>query len=263
MAGPGKGETNIESLVRTAPIALRWAMGLSGAVLLLAGAVAVFRTSNGSGTAALITAGVVLIIVAVLTERLESIEAVGMKIGMRAQAAAKAKENAAVTADENGEHEEANRLRRQAAELREIAAATGRTYERIRSQMGSGWHRTERIERLLEDAMRSAPQVLDAEVIRELFNEGSDGSRIVALKLMQRDPAIAYVPGMCEAITDSRSALEQWHGLSAAERAVEHGISLAEKEELRNMLQLALDMGRIRQEDYDRHSAAQRILQRL
>ncbi len=263
MAGASTDETNFESLVSTAPVALRWAMGLSGTVVLLAGAVAVFKTSNGSGTAALIAAGVVLIVVAVLAERLESIEAAGMKVGMRAQAAAKVKEHAAVAADENGDHEEAKRLRRQAAELREIAAATGRSYERIRSQMGSGWHRTERLENLLEDAMRSAPQVLDAEIVGDLFKEGSEGSRVVALRLMQRDPAMAYVPGICEAINEPRSALEQWHGLSAAERAVAHGIPPAEEEKLRNVLHMALAEGRIRQEDSDRHSLAERILQLL
>jgi len=210
----------IESMTRVVPMPLRWAMGLSGASLLVAGAVAVFTTSNGSGTAALIAAGVVLIVVALLAERLESVEAAGMKLGIRAQAAAHVKEHAAEVAEGKGDLEEAERLRREAAELREIAAATGRTYERIRSHMGSGWHRTQRIEELLEDAMRTAPRTSDAEIVRELFEEGSDGSRVVSLKLMQRHPRTANIPALCAAVAEPRSAMEQWQALSAAERAV-------------------------------------------
>ena len=242
---------------------LRWTTGLSGAALLVAGAVAVFTTANGSGTAALIAAGVVLIVVALLAERLESVEAAGLKLGIRAQAAAQVKEDAAEVAEGKGDLEEAERLRREAAELREVAAATGRTYERIRSHMGSGWHRTQRIEELLEDAMRTAPQTSDAEIVRELFDEGTDGSRVVSLKLMQRDPRTANVPALCAAITEPRSAMEQWQALSAAARAVDHGLSDGEQEELQHVILRALDAGRIRTEDSDRHAAAQRLLQRL
>ena len=242
---------------------LRWAMGLSGAGLLVAGAVAVFTTSNGSGTAALIAAGVVLIVVALLAERLESVEAAGLKLGIRAQAAAHDREHAADLAEGKGDLEEAERLRREAAELREVAAATGRTYERIRSHMGSGWHRTQRIEELLEDAMRTAPQSSHADIVRELFDEGTDGSRVVSLKLMQRDPRTAYVPALCSAITEPRSAMEQWQALSAAARAVDHGLSDGEQEELRHVIVVALDTGRIRAEDSDRHAVAQRLVQQL
>lgn len=263
MATKNRDSTDIESLARAVPLFLRWILGISGAALLWTGAVAVFASKNGPGTAALVTAGVVLIVVALLVERLESLEAAGLKLGMRAQVAAREKEEAAVTADVNGEPEQAERLRREAAELREVAAATGRTYERIRSHMGSGWSRTRRIEELLEDAMRSAPPVLDAAIVRDLFDEGSDGSRVVSLKLMQRDPRIAHVPSICEAITDSRSAMEQWHALSAAARAVEHGLSAAEEAELREVIQMGLEVGRIRVEDHDRYAAAQRILERL
>ena len=88
----GTDQLKIDSLARTVPLSLRWIIGVSGAGLVTSGAVAVFIISNGSGTAALITAGIVLIVVALLAERLESVEAAGMKLGTRAQAAAHEKE---------------------------------------------------------------------------------------------------------------------------------------------------------------------------
>jgi hypothetical protein len=263
MADEAADLSDIDFATRAVPKSLRWALGLSGVTALVAGGVAVYVSRNGSGTAALIAAGVVLILVALLAERLESLEAAGMKLGLRgAQAAVAAteKEEAAVIAESRGDHERAARLRAEAAELRKVALTTARAYEGLRSTMGSGWARTQQIERLLDEAMRAAPDHVEAPMVRKLFEEGSDGTRIFALKLMQRDPKTADVRALADAISEPRSAMEQWHALAAAEQAVRRGLAQADLAELRAIITSALSDGRIRKEDSDRYAVAHRIV---
>lgn len=227
------------------------------------GSIAVFATSNGTGAAALLAAGVALVVIALLVERLETVEAAGMKIVLSAQAAAQTKEQEANAAEAKGDHAEAELLRRQAADLRDLALSTGRTYERLRSDMGSSWRRTQRIEELFQQLTRDAPLELNAEMVRELFDEGGDGSRVVALRLMQHDPLTASIAAICDAIANPRSAMEQWQALAAAERVVKHGLPGDQRTELRTTLQAAVDDGRIRVGDTDRYAASQRLLELL
>lgn len=263
MTGAGSDTTNIDAIVRGVPLPLRWLVGGGGAALLVVGAVAVFATPNGTGAAALVAAGAALVVVAFLVERLQSVEAAGMKFVLGAQAAARTKEQEALVAEAGGNHEKAERLRREAAEIRDAAAVTGRMYEHLRSNMDSSWQRTQKIEELFGELTRSTPSALDSDVVSEIFNEGSDGSRVVALKLMQHDPRTANVDAICAAISDSRSAMEQWQALSAAERAVGYGVSEGQRAKLRRVIEAALAGGKIRQEDTDRHAVSERLLKRL
>ncbi|GAA3103263.1 hypothetical protein JOF29_003480 [Kribbella aluminosa] len=52
--------------------------------------------------------------------------------------------------------------------------------------------------------------------VTQLFNEGTRGSRIVALAMMEADPSLADFPSVLDAIQNSRSAFEQYHALTVA-----------------------------------------------
>jgi hypothetical protein len=57
--------------------------GLVGAATFGAGVVAVFRTNNGTGSAALLTIGAVFVGFSVLGDRVESVKFGGAKLGIR------------------------------------------------------------------------------------------------------------------------------------------------------------------------------------
>lgn len=58
----------------------------------------------------------------------------------------------------------------------------------------------------------------DATEVRAMFARGTLGMRVLALGLMEGDPALADGPPVQEAIADPRSANEQYHGMELARK---------------------------------------------
>jgi len=100
--------------------------------------------------------------------------------------------------------------------VREKVAAYAREYERLRTTPASD-QRTYRMTTLMAEARaiaRAAP--LPFIDIRNMLENGSDGERVIALAITQDQPDIRLFPLILNAITDSRSAFEQYQALGAA-----------------------------------------------
>ena len=69
-----------------------------------------------------------------------------------------------------------------------------------------------------EAAASALVQQYDAAEIRRLFHEGPPVVRVLVLGLMLGDPSLADVETIVSAVTDSRTANEQYQGLRLAER---------------------------------------------
>ena len=61
--------------------------------------------------------------------------------------------------------------------------------------------------------VRSLASLAPPELIQTMFQDGTDGGRVVALALMEADPDPRYFDHVLNAIGASRSAFEQFHGL--------------------------------------------------
>ena len=186
---------------------LRSGLGLAGAALLTAGAVAVFATDNEVGTAALLATGAALGVVGYAGERLTRFKAGSVELEL---ARASALEEAATVAEASGDPELAQELRARAvASLREI----GRSYDELRSTLPSGAERTRRMGDVLRQAREQArAQPPTPEEVRRLF-AGDEGERIAALAAMYEHEGLRDVNLLLDAIPNSRSAFEQYHAL--------------------------------------------------
>lgn len=90
-------------------------------------------------------------------------------------------------------------------------------YERLRGSLGPSAERTFEMNRLVAEARARARASRWAPAdVREMFAK-DEGSRVMALAVMQVQPRAEYVDLICEAIENSRSAFEQYHALRAAE----------------------------------------------
>jgi hypothetical protein len=111
---------------------IRAAAGVLGVAVFAAGVVAVFVTENGTGTAALLAIGAAFMVIAVLGDRVQSVELGGVNLTIRdlaRQTHALARE-----AERRGDDESAAGLRTVASELEALA----RSYRRLRASMRAG-----------------------------------------------------------------------------------------------------------------------------
>jgi hypothetical protein len=224
------------------------AVGLMGA-----GAVAVFAIKNGTGAAALLAAGVALLALVILRERIETLRWGDLELTLRRQADVAAAE---------GDHELERGLIAAADSLASRAAPIAGSYETVRGSMPAGPQRTAAMEaeiaRAREDARSGSFQ---SDEVIELFRSGTDGQRIYALGIMQERPELARFDVVLEAIRSPHSPFEQYHSLLVADR-VTSTLTAAEKETLEIALRQQLESRRLRR-DSDRVYVANRILDRL
>jgi hypothetical protein len=109
-------------------------------------------------------------------------------------------------------------------ELAAVAAPTGSIddvlkdlasrYEGIRSTQPPGSKRTFEMNELVAEA-RSLANLVTADQIRQLFEEGGEGNRIVALALIEASPSNEFFDLVLDGIANSQSAFEQFHALRA------------------------------------------------
>lgn len=187
---------------------------ITGAVLVAAGATATFLSDNGPGVAALLTVGAVAIVLGAIGDRLLEVQGWGFKVSARVRQL----EAAAVRAEAAGNTESADELRARAQNLVRSAAPLARRYEHIREALPPSSDRTGRLEALRFDVYPLLEWATE-ESVADLFNTRHDGSRFLALILMQERPDLAQANLVASAVAGSRSAQEQYQALLAAERA--------------------------------------------
>jgi hypothetical protein len=201
--------------VSTFTIGLRLLLGLLGAGSFGVGVLAVFTTENGSGTAVLLVFGGGLLVLALLGNRIESLEFGGAKLRLRAAAARRFA--LAEESEERGDATEAARLRAEAQALLEAAGPIAADYRSVRGSMRSGPARTMALEGVVARARRlAAEQPFDRAEVARWLRDGSEEERITALGMMQEDPQLRDLDAMIVAIGDSHSAFEQYHALLLA-----------------------------------------------
>jgi hypothetical protein len=230
-----------------------------GLLTLAAGAVAVFVTDNEVGSAALVTAGAVVLGLAVFGNRVRAFEIAGVRLELLRQAADVRQE--AEKARASGEVDRAEQLENHAQSLLMAAGLVGSRYERLRATEPAGWGRTSRMEQVLRDARDLDTERLAAADVEGIFDTGTDGNRIFALALIERSPRLATAHVLVEGIARSRSAFEQYHALVAAERALDH-LAPEERSSVRVAVQGVLD-GPLGESSSDRRTVARRVAARL
>jgi hypothetical protein len=110
-----------------------------------------------------------------------------------------------------------------AAELLEQSGLTGlvESYEFVRRELSDPSYENARIrlqDALVEQAASlSRTQKLDPTEVRRMFRDGSPLLRVLTLGLMEGDPSLADASVIMSAVSTSRTANEQFHGLKLAQ----------------------------------------------
>ncbi|MFE5297740.1 hypothetical protein [Streptomyces sp. NPDC056632] len=200
--------------------ALRTLTALLGAGAFGLGALAVFATSNGTGAAALIVFGGVLLLLALLGSHVESLEFGGATLRLRAAAAERFA--LAEESERQGDIATARQLRAEARTLLDAAGPIAADYSSVRGSMRPGAARTQALEEVIARARRLAQgqSFESAEVLRWL-REGTEEERITALAMMQARPELRNFEATLAAITDPRTPFEQYHALRLAVQMVD------------------------------------------
>lgn len=229
----------------------------TGSIALLVGGVAVFTTDNELGSTALVAAGVALIGLALLGNRLKTVEAAGVRLELERQAIEAWAE--ARDARASGDVDRAEKLEQRADQLLTVAEDVGRRYEHLRKSQPPSWARTSRMEDLLRDARALDVRSLTSEDVERIFRTGTDGNRVVAIALIEEAPRLAAATVLVDAIVRNRSAFEQYHALSAAERALDL-LPAEERTKVMNAVRSVLH-GPLADVASDRGKVARRILE--
>lgn len=230
-----------------------------GLVVLSVGGVAVFRTDNELGSTALVAAGAAIAGLAMVANRIRAVEAGGVRLELERQA--RSARQQAERARAAGEPDKAVRLERRAEGLLAAATMVGSRYEDLVSTEPPGWDRTSRMEGLLREARALDTEILGPSDVAQIFDTGTDGSRIAALALVEAAPRLATADLLIDAIGDSRSSFEQYHALVATERALPY-LRPADRSKVRATVKTVL-AGPLGERSSDRRTVARHILDDL
>ncbi|MGQ4389896.1 hypothetical protein [Streptomyces sp. SAS_270] len=237
---------------------LRGLTGLLGAAAFGTGVFAVFVTPNG-GAGVLLAFGGVLLVLALLGSRIESLEFGGATLRLRAAAAEKFA--LAEESERRGDIAAASQLREEAHALLDAAGPIAADYRSVRSSMRAGPDRTRAMEEAVSRARRLAKEqpFEPAEVLRWL-REGSDEERVTALAMMQASRELRNFDAALEAIEHSRSAFEQYHAM----RLAAYMIKDLDPNQLRRLTKVVKSQRGIRfRRDSDRWHISEDILRRI
>jgi hypothetical protein len=183
-----------------------WLTALTGLALVAFASVQTVRTGEGDALVALAFAGSALLVVALVHQRLESLKLTATGVELRLS-----KSIVDLGAP-------------MAAKLLEDSGLTGlvESYEFVHRALAGDSYKDARIrlqDALVEQAASLArTQKLDPDEVRRIFREGSPHLRVLALGLMEGDLSTADTSVVLSAISTSRTANEQYHGLVLAER---------------------------------------------
>ena len=200
------------------------------------GVAAVFFTGKDTGAATLVAAGVGLLLVAVFGDRVSTVEAAGVKLGLLAL-------QRADQAEQDGRPEEAEQLRSSGVQLLTAAGDVSRDINTLRTAMPSSWRRTAELERVMAQVRGSElPAQATREQVIQLFARSTEGDRATALALMQARPELFDLASVRDALLSSRSGFEQYQALRAAQEAVRApGMDPTERKALVRVVREALD----------------------
>ncbi|MFE9579858.1 hypothetical protein ACFYO1_25955 [Nocardia sp. NPDC006044] len=144
-----------------------------------------------------------------------------------------------------GESERASELRREAAELLGAVASSAADYERLRETEDPSRERTRRMEEVVSSARHLSSIInFDRQTVRNIFDQDSDGNRIVAIALMQANPSLADISRLAHTVNNSRSAFEQYQALVALSMSLSRDLSITSDQ--RQLIDLALKNERIK-----------------
>jgi hypothetical protein len=241
-------------------LGLRLLIGLFGAGSFGAGVLAVFTTENGTGAAVLLAFGGVLLVLAVLGNRIESLEFGGAKLKLRAAAAERFA--LAEEFERRGDTATADQLRTEAQALLDAAGPIAADYRSVRGAMRAGPERTRALEEVVGRARDLAAQrpFEPGEVLRWL-REGSDEQRITALAMMQAKPELRNFEAALEAIKHSHSPFEQYHAMLLAYEMLDD-LAPSQRRRLAEAIKAERRGLRFRR-DSDRWGLSEGILRRL
>lgn len=187
-------------------------MGLLGVGSFGAGVLAVFVTENGTGAAVLLAFGGLMLVLALLGDRLESLEFGGA--GLKLRAAAAERFALAEESERRGETAMADQLREEAQILMGAAKPLADNYRSVRSSMSPGPERTRAMEEVVAQARRLASEAsFEPTAVLRWLREGTDGERITALALMQAKSELRHFEAVLAAVEVPRSAFEQYHAM--------------------------------------------------
>lgn len=219
-----------------------------------------FVTDNGTGSAALVTLGGILLLVSGLWDRLDSVEFAGTKIQLQLVERLSAR---AAVAEAEGNKAGAAALRAEALALLGEARPHAASYERLRKSLAPGSERTGKLEDMVAEARAAARLTKhDPADVRQLFDSGTDGNRMFALGLMEEDEDLRDLDAALEAIEHSHSAFEQYHALYLAELMLPT-LTSDQREKLKTMLAERPGNATYIKPGTDRWIVAQRIASRL
>jgi hypothetical protein len=243
-----------------APSPIRVIVALAGLGLLGAGVVAVFVTDNGTGSAALVSVGAALLVVAGVWDRLQSVELPGAKVQLQVVEHLR---DRADEADARGDTAVAEALRTEARGLLDDARPLASSYEQLRESLAPGAERTAKLEEVVAKAKAAAAQAeWQPAQVQQLFESSTDGNRIYALALMEADERLRDFGTALDVIEHSRSAFEQWHALHVAQLMLPT-LTNDERRTLRTLLSEQPGQARHIKPGTDRWRIAQQLLTEL
>lgn len=238
---------------------LRVLMGLLGAGAFGTGVLAVFVTQNGNGAGVLLAFGGVLLVLALLGNRIESLEFGGAKLRLRAAAAERFA--LAEESERQGDIATASRLRAEAQALLDAAGPVAADYRSVRGSMRAGPERTQAMEKAVFRARRLAEEqpFEPAEVLRWL-RDGNDEERVTALAMMQASRELRNFEAALAAIKHSRSPFEQYHAILLTARMIDD----LDESQLRRLTEVIKSQRGLRfRRDTDRWQLSEDILRRV
>ncbi|MFD7629912.1 hypothetical protein ACFV7Q_28485 [Streptomyces sp. NPDC059851] len=207
-------------------------------------------TQNGTGSAALIVFGGVLLLLALLGSGIESLEFGGATLRIRAAAAERFA--LAEESERRGDIATARELRAEARTLLDAAGPMAADYGSVRGSMRAGASRTRALEEVTARARRLAQEQSfeSAEVLRWL-RDGTDEQRITALAMMQARPELRNFEATLAAVTNPRTPFEQYHAMRLALQMIDEldtgqARRLAEAVEAQRGIRFRRDPDRVR-----------------
>jgi hypothetical protein len=207
--------------------------GLAGAGILAAGLALVAGTENSGGSVTFAAVGLLVLGVAVFSERIQSLEFGGAKMTLHALARERTAQ--ALQTGLHGDPKQAARLRKQARALQRLSGA----YSRTRSSMNVSHQRTAAMDEILRQAAALAKTAeFDPMEVWAWFDSGETEARVIALGVMEGDPNLRDLFCALEAIEHPRNLFEQYHALRVADLMFD-GLDDTEKAWLRESIEAA------------------------
>lgn len=186
------------------PRAFAWFAGLAGFGLVVLVCAQAIRNDESDALVGLALVGAALLVIPLLYERLES-----MKVSATSVELTLSKSIVELGAPK-------------AAQLLERSGLTSmvESYEFVRRQLADSSYKAARIrlqDALVEQAASlSRTEKLDSKEVQRIFRDGAPLLRVLTLGLMEGDPSLADTSVVVSAVSMSRSANEQFHGLVLA-----------------------------------------------